>query len=141
MGWPETATQSCAGAAALVRRTDGRPPGYDRENDYDVVFRGRKVGRIWKYDYTGKTSGEMARWLWHWDWRNVEGRKDADGHCGSLAQAMADFRRVGRTGRQRAQHHRLNIAGMSDRTILIMRIGLGIALPIAFLIFLVLTHG
>ena len=65
----------------LVKRTDGRPPGYDRENDYDVVFRGRKVGRIWKYDYTGKVSGEMARWLWHWDWRDVEGRKDAEGHC------------------------------------------------------------
>ena len=63
----------------LVKRTDGRPPGYDRENDYDVVFRGRKVGRIWKYDYTGKVSGEMARWLWHWDWRDVDGRKDARG--------------------------------------------------------------
>ncbi len=78
----------------LVKRTDGRPPGYDRENDYDVVFRGRKVGRIWKYDYTGKVSGEMARWLWHWDWRDVEGRKDAEGHCGSLAHAMPQFRAV-----------------------------------------------
>jgi hypothetical protein len=47
----------------LVKRIDGRPPGYDRENDYDVVIRGRKVGRIWKYDYTGKVGGEMARWL------------------------------------------------------------------------------
>src|SRR6185295_1973961 len=72
----------------LVKRTDGRPPGWDRENDYDVVFRGRKVGRIWKYDYTGKVSGEMARWLWHWDWRDVDGRKDAEGHCGSLEAAM-----------------------------------------------------
>ena len=76
----------------LVKRTDGRPPGWGRENDYDVVFRGHKVGRIWKYDYTGKTSGEMARWLWHWDWRNVDGRKDAEGHCGSLEVAMAQFR-------------------------------------------------
>ena len=76
----------------LVKRTDGRPPGWDRENDYDVVFRGRKVGRIWKYDYTGKVSGEMARWLWHWDWRDVDGRKDAQGHCGSLEAAMAQFR-------------------------------------------------
>jgi hypothetical protein len=76
----------------LVKRTDGRPPGYDRENDYDVVFRDRKVGRIWKYDYTGKVSGEAGHWLWHWDWRNVEGRKDASGHCGSLHEAMAQFR-------------------------------------------------
>ena len=37
----------------LVKRIDGRRR-YDRENDYDVVFRGRKVGRIWKYEYTGK---------------------------------------------------------------------------------------
>ena len=72
----------------LVKRTDGRPPGYDRENDYDVVFRGRKVGRIWKYDYTGKVGGEMARWLWHWDLRNVDGRKDAEGYCGSLEPAF-----------------------------------------------------
>ena len=57
-----------------------------------LVFRGRKVGRIWKYDYTGKVGGEMARWLWHWDWRDVEGRKDAEGHCGSLEVAMAQFR-------------------------------------------------
>ena len=76
----------------LVKRTDGRPPGWDRENDYDVVFRGRKVGRIWKYDYTGKVGGEMALWLWHWDWRDVDGRKDAEGHCGSLEVAMAQFR-------------------------------------------------
>src|SRR5687767_8027108 len=34
----------------LRKRTDGRPPGWDRENDHDVEFRGRKVGRIWKYD-------------------------------------------------------------------------------------------
>jgi hypothetical protein len=27
----------------LVKRTDGRPPGWDRENDYDVVFRGRNA--------------------------------------------------------------------------------------------------
>ena len=76
----------------LVKRTDGRPPGYGRENDYGVVFRGRKVGRIWKYDFTGKVSGEMARWLWHWDWRDVEGRKEAEVHCGSLEVAMAQFR-------------------------------------------------
>ena len=43
-------------------------------------------------DYTGKSGGEMARWLWHWDRRNVEGRKDASGHCGSLHEAMAQFR-------------------------------------------------
>ena len=38
-----------------------RPPGWDAANDYDVVFRGRKAGRIWRHDYTGKVGGEMAR--------------------------------------------------------------------------------
>ena len=36
--------------------------------------------------------GDIALWLWHWDWRNVDGRKDAEGHCGSLEAAMAQFR-------------------------------------------------
>jgi hypothetical protein len=26
--------------------------------DNDVMFRGRKVGRIWLFDYTGKLGGE-----------------------------------------------------------------------------------
>jgi hypothetical protein len=34
----------------------------------------------------------MAEYLWHWYWRDIEGRKDAEGHCGSLHQAMAQFR-------------------------------------------------
>jgi len=79
MGPAQAATRSRRRAAAA-------------ENDFDVLFRGRRVGRIWRYDYTGKVSGEMARWLWHWDWRDVEGRKDAEGHCGSLEVAMAQFR-------------------------------------------------
>jgi hypothetical protein len=51
----------------------------DADNDYDVMFRGRKVGRIWLFDYTGKLSGERARYLWHWYIRDVEGRKDTEG--------------------------------------------------------------
>jgi hypothetical protein len=76
----------------LAKPSFQRRPCTGDEQDYDVVFRGRKIGRIWQHDYTGATSGEMARWLWHWHWRNVEGRKDAEGHCGSLEQAMAQFR-------------------------------------------------
>ena len=86
----------------LAKRTDGRPPGWDRENDYDVVFRGRKVGRIWKHDYTGKVSGEMARWLWHWDWRGVDGRKDAEGHADrSRPQWLSSDSLVSPYGRRR----------------------------------------
>ena len=76
----------------LVKRTDGRPPGWDRENDYDVVLRDRKVGRIWLFDYTGKLSGKRARYLWHWYIRDVEGRADLDGDAPTLEAAMADFR-------------------------------------------------
>ena len=80
-------------ARLLLRKPEfRRRPCMGEEQDYDVVFRGRKVGRIWKYDYTGKVSGEMARWLWHWDWCDVDGRKDAEGRCGSLEVAMAQFR-------------------------------------------------
>jgi len=39
-------------------------------------------------------SGEMVRWLWHWDWRDVDGRKDTQGHAPSLEAAMTDFRSV-----------------------------------------------
>ena len=56
---PRTADQRLV----LRKVTDTRPPCWSLENDYDVMFRGRKVGRIWMYDYTGACGGEMARWL------------------------------------------------------------------------------
>jgi hypothetical protein len=40
----------------------GRPRGWDEEKDYEVIFRGRNIG-IWRYDYTDKVGGEMARHL------------------------------------------------------------------------------
>jgi hypothetical protein len=70
------------------------PAQADKDNDYDVMFRGRKVGRIWLFDYTGKLSGEMARHLWHWDWHGVEGRVDCRGHADTLEAAVAGFRRA-----------------------------------------------
>jgi hypothetical protein len=78
----------------LRRIDDGRPPSWDRENDFDVVFRGRKVGRIWCFDYTGKVSGDRARYLWHWYFRDVEGRKDREGDAQTLEAAMSDFRKA-----------------------------------------------
>ena len=70
------------------------PAQLDAENNYDVLFRGRKVGRIWKYDYTGKASGDRARYLWHWYSRDVQGHKDTEGDAPTLEAAMAEFRRV-----------------------------------------------
>ena len=90
----------------LLRKVEsGRPPGRDAENDFDVLFRGRRVGRIWRYDYTGKLSGDRARFLWHWYFGNAEGRKDTEatpqpsGRDGRLPPHL------GRSERKRAQHH------------------------------------
>src|SRR5262245_49651347 len=74
-------------ARLLLRKVqEGRRPGMDPENDFDVMFRGRKVGRIWRYEYTGARSDEGARYSWHWYIRNVEGRADTEGHAASLEQ-------------------------------------------------------
>jgi hypothetical protein len=84
-----------ADARLLLRKVqEGRRPGMDSESDFDVVFRGRKVGRIWRYDYAGARSDEGARYLWHWYIRGVEGRADIDGHAATFDAAMADFRRA-----------------------------------------------
>jgi len=77
---------------SLRRADDGRPPGYDAANDYDVMFQGRRVGRIWRHKYTNHP---YEAWLWHWYWRNVEGRADCPtGHAPTLESAMADFRKA-----------------------------------------------
>jgi hypothetical protein len=78
----------------LQRVEEGRPPGYDRENDYRVIFRGRIVGRIWRYDYRGKASGPMAEHLWHWHWRDAPDRPDTSGDADTLEAAKAGFRRA-----------------------------------------------
>jgi hypothetical protein len=78
----------------LQRPEYGRPPGYDRENDFRVLFRGRAIGRIWRYDYAVSASGDRARYHWHWHWRDVEGREDTTGDAPTLQSAMADFRRA-----------------------------------------------
>ena len=46
----------------LARRKvrEGRRPGMDAANDFDVMFRDRKVGRIWRFDYRGQ-GGRPAR--------------------------------------------------------------------------------
>jgi hypothetical protein len=78
----------------LLRKVEsGRPPGWD-DNDYDVLFRGQRVGRIWCFDYTGRASGDRARYRWHWYCRDIQCRKDTEGDAPTLETAMADFRRT-----------------------------------------------
>jgi hypothetical protein len=82
-------------ARLILRKADSRrPPSWDATTDYDVLFRDRRVGRIWMFDYTGKSSGDRERYLWHWYWRDIDGRKDTEGHAPTLEAAMADFRRA-----------------------------------------------
>ena len=92
--------------ACIPRRPDGRlllqkpdeprPPVAlsERDADFNVVWRNQVVGRIWRHDYSRNTTGEMARCLWHWERRNVEGRGTQSGHAPTLESAMADFRRA-----------------------------------------------
>ena len=54
-----------------------RPPvhRFEKDSDFNVLWRDRIVGRIWKCDYTGSTSGEIARYLWHWRRQHAEFRQ------------------------------------------------------------------
>jgi hypothetical protein len=84
----------------LQRAEFGRAPGRDRNTDYNVVFRGRTVGRIHYYDRYDDPAMEGP---WHWYWQDLPDRKDAKGSAPTLEVAMADFRRAwdssGQTGR------------------------------------------
>jgi hypothetical protein len=78
-----------------LRRSEWpRPPTRKVGEDYNVVREGQTIGRLWCHDYSGAVSGEMARHLWHWQWRDVRGRSDTVGHAPTLESAMADFRRA-----------------------------------------------
>jgi hypothetical protein len=80
------------GRLILRPAEDGRAPSWDKSSDYDVFFRGRRVGRVWRFDYKDGRFGE--RQLWHWYWRSVDGRTDTRGDAPTLEAAMADFRRA-----------------------------------------------
>jgi hypothetical protein len=77
---------------ALQRADQPRPPGFDQQNDYNVMWKGRQIGRVWRHAYDNHPwSGKGP---WHWYWRNVPGRIDASGHGPTLESVMADFRRA-----------------------------------------------
>ena len=76
-----------------LQRADGpRPPSLDQKNDYNVVWRGHSIGRIWRYEYPGHPWTGLGPW--HWYWRSVPDRTDTTGHGPTLEAVMADFRRV-----------------------------------------------
>jgi len=78
----------------LQRIDYGRPPGWDAKTDFNVLFRGQRIGRIWRFDYSRDVRGDMGRYPWHWHWRNVVGRADRTGHAPTLESALADFRQA-----------------------------------------------
>jgi hypothetical protein len=80
----------------LQKVDEPRPPvpRCEANADFRVMWRDRVVGRIWRYDYSRDSSGPIAENLWHWHWRDVEGRPDTTGHVPTLESAMADFRRA-----------------------------------------------
>jgi hypothetical protein len=84
--------------ARLVLRKPAEPrppvPRSEEGADYNVLWRDRIVGRIWRHDYSRDSAGDMARHPWHWRWRDVDGRPDTKGHAATLETAMADFRRA-----------------------------------------------
>ena len=53
-----------AEARLLLRRSEwARPPTRDVNDDYNVIWRDETVGRIWRSDYRGHNSGELAKYL------------------------------------------------------------------------------
>lgn len=75
----------------LERSERGRPPGWDAANDYNVIFRERPVGRIWRFIYDKTTHADYP---WHWDLRPPDddaGKVDW-GHAMTLLEAMEHFR-------------------------------------------------
>jgi hypothetical protein len=75
----------------LVRSERGRPPEWNATNDYNVLFRGRPIGRIWRAIYQ---DSEWRDCPWHWNIRSPD-ESDIDwGHSMTLVEAMTDFRRA-----------------------------------------------
>jgi hypothetical protein len=74
----------------LQRSEYGRAPGWDAETDYNVIYRGRPVGRIWRHIYERHAFQNCP---WHWTVRpsNDDWQEDW-GHAMTLQEAMEQFR-------------------------------------------------
>ena len=65
------------------------PPFWDLRDDYNVMFRGRKVGRI---RFNHKTYPSESHVPWRWFLNDIERNRMADGLCASREEAMTAFR-------------------------------------------------
>jgi hypothetical protein len=77
-------------ARLVLKRLDyERAPTNDRGNDYDVLFGGQVVGRVWRHEYR---LHPWEGWLWHWRFRRTRGSPHTEGHGQTLDEALAAFR-------------------------------------------------
>jgi hypothetical protein len=86
---------------SLQRPGYGRPPGHDAASDYNVMWCGRNIGRVWRYEYQNHPWDGMGPWHWYWELERHSGR--TEGHAPTLESAMADFRRAWDSSRQSAK--------------------------------------
>jgi hypothetical protein len=82
---------------SLQRVDYPRPPALDPKTDYNVLWKGRPIGRMWKHRYDNHPWASKPDWHWYWGTRG--GR--IEGHAPTLESAMADFRRAWDRTRQR----------------------------------------
>ena len=72
----------------LEHPSSGRAPGWDASTNFDVLWRGEKVGRIWRHTYVRETFEEHP---WHWD-ISASNRPHEWGHSLTLHEAMEQLR-------------------------------------------------
>jgi hypothetical protein len=72
----------------LQKSNSGRPSDWNKETDYNVLFRERVVGRLWSFDYADSCSGAMAQFLWHWYWREGGSARRQTGACSKFGSGV-----------------------------------------------------
>ena len=99
--------QALAGIGAVrndrlvLQRPDiDRRPGLDRTKDYNVLWRGRCIGRIWCHEYKLHPWEGLGPWHWDWQWDRLGVTK---GHAPTLEAAMADFRKAWDSDKAKSQ--------------------------------------
>jgi hypothetical protein len=72
----------------LHQATTGRAPSWDQSSDFDVMWRGEKVARVWRHTYVRENFEEHP---WHWD-ITAPRRKHEWGHSLTLHEALEQLR-------------------------------------------------
>ena len=75
----------------LQRALEPRPPFWDTTNDFNVMWRGRKVGKI---DLDLKPYAGQEHIPWRWFMNDEERKRMASGRTATREEAMAAFRKA-----------------------------------------------